>query len=70
MQKWQYLYVEVDFGSSKPKLINGQELRDWKKQPHISVFMEQMGDQGWELIGFFNQGYNTTNPMIFKRPKP
>lgn len=28
MQKWEYLYVEVDFGLSKTKLINGQELRE------------------------------------------
>lgn len=70
MQKWEYMYVEVDFGSDKPKRVNGQELRDWKKIPHISMFINELGEQGWELVGYFNQMRNTLNPMVFKRPKP
>ena len=69
MQKWEYLYVGVDYNSDKPRYINGQELRDWKRQPHISVFMNQMGEQGWELVAFFNPSA-TVSPMVFKRPKP
>lgn len=72
MQNWEYLFVECVYenGAYRPKRVNQQELRDWKKGAPISDFANRMGAEGWELVaaipypGFPYQDY------IFKRPKP
>jgi len=66
MQKWEYWEVVVYFDKQVPFpfIVNGQELRDWKKGPNWFTYRNQLGDQGWELVGFGNGGW------VFKRPKP
>src|SRR5207237_5151808 len=47
MQHWQYLVVETGwFGFNNTqlaaRLVNGQELKDWKKTP-LHLFLTQLG---------------------------
>ena len=56
MQKWEYLFVETNQESGKPpkpRNVNDQELRDWKRGPAMSQYANQLGEQGWEFVGFF-----------------
>lgn len=62
MQKWEYLLVVAMDG--RPRYIHGQELRDWQRGPNILDYLNQLGDQGWELVNFDSGAY------MFKRPKP
>jgi hypothetical protein len=69
MQKWEYLFVEVREWK-KPYSINGQEIKDWwKKGPSVEVFSNQKGEEGWELISYFQSQGSSSFSMVFKRPK-
>lgn len=76
MQKWEYLFVgcETHNNDWRPRYVNGQELRDWKRGSSISDFSNQIGAEGWELVNLMtghNQLGSTTNyRLVFKRPKP
>ena len=48
----------------RPQLVNGQDLRDWKKTT-VYEFVNQLGEEGWELANA-TENYR----FIFKRPKP
>ncbi len=51
MQRWEYLTITVGDGRPiRAYLMNGQELRDWKRGPHYSAFINDLGAQGWELV--------------------
>jgi hypothetical protein len=39
-----------DYGGYRPRYVNGQELRDWKKAPPIHEYLNQLGEEGWELV--------------------
>lgn len=74
MSRWEYLVVRGECGGFsekfKPRYINEQELKDWKKIS-LHSFMNQLGADGWELVGAI--GYppgNNNNELCFKRPKP
>lgn len=66
MQKWEYIIVQYRYEreKSRPRFINGNELKDWKKGPELSVHLNQLGEQGWELIQINGVEY------IYKRPRP
>lgn len=74
MQKWEYLVVRGEYGGFSnrfmPRYVNEQEMKDWKKNSLYS-FLNQLGADGWELT--VTTGYqtgNSTNELLFKRPKP
>jgi hypothetical protein len=77
MQKWDYLFIEVDdahgtFGGL-PRLVNGQELPNWEQGESIFGAMIKLAWKGWEPVGF-GLGYPLKKdllhiPMIFRRPK-
>ncbi len=66
MQQWEYLHVVMDIGSSGrvvARSTNWQEQPNWKKGPLFSDYLNQLGNQGWELVAVEATRY------IFKRPK-
>jgi len=73
MQKWEYLFLEASpypFGDRLINLyVNGQELRDWK-EGSLHQFVNQLGDEGWELVDLHHDPKYDHNYLIFKRPKP
>ena len=74
MQRWQYLTVETGwFGMSKTQLaaqlVNGQEIKDWKKTP-LHVFLTQLGADGWEMTGTISVTGSYAQHLFFKRPQP
>ncbi len=57
-------------------IADGQELPDWKKQPTISEYSNQLGDQGWELVTLMSEQYQfdpyiqtSYYQLVFKHPK-
>lgn len=79
MQKWEYLFVTAEYEKDqwRPKYVNGQELRDWKKGPFIHDYSNQLGEQGWEIVSFgytatanqFGRTAATWYRLVFKRSK-
>lgn len=72
VQHWEYLEVVSDYDprvgwwKPLPRWVNGEELPDWKKGPSLSKHINELGGQGWELVGTVSR----INPsLIFKRPK-
>ena len=69
--KWEYLSVTLSYTGREtegqaeflPRWVNGQEMENWQRIPHYTVFMNQLGDVGWELIG------TAGNTFFFKRPR-
>ncbi len=65
MPIWEYLYLnEVE---NHVKLVNGVETRDWKKGPHVSSYLNQMGLQGWELVTYFYFSLSNAGIAVMKR---
>ena len=74
MQTWEYLYVwaNVDGEDYRPQEVNGQELPNWERGPSISEYMNQVGAEGWEMVGYSAAGYPMTGVslhQVFKRPQ-
>ncbi len=66
MQKWEYLEVAaLDRGNSfwVPYRVNGEELKDWRKGPNIHTYLNELGQQGWELVTI-----GTHDDYHFRRP--
>ncbi|MCY7385663.1 MAG: 5'-nucleotidase C-terminal domain-containing protein [Microcoleus sp. CAN_BIN18] len=72
MKKWDYLFLDANmypFGNKLISLyVNGEELRDWK-QGSLHLFVNQLGDEGWELVALRHDSKYDQNCLIFKRPK-
>ena len=67
MQKWEYLFVSVDMvrGKRRPRGVNGLKLHNWKQGPTIANYANQLGEEGWELIGSSVASFE----LVFKRLK-
>ena len=46
--------------------MDGNELEDWKEQPEIADFLNQLGQEGWEMVGIVNSHRNMRD-VYFKR---
>ncbi len=74
MQKWEYLYAQIETGTflqGPPKIryLNGHELANWKEST-VDEVLSGLGEQGWELSGSVAGGSGGwTLGLIFKRPK-
>ncbi len=67
--RWEYMEVVFrDYGGYRPRYLNGQEQTGWKKAPLIYEYMNQLGEQGWELAGLGSRN-NDQMPAYFKRRK-
>jgi hypothetical protein len=79
MQHWEYAIVEIGYHNGwKASYVNGSEIPGWKNGPHMSVYINQRGSEGWELISWtqietkgtsFGQEANRFH-AVMKRPKP
>jgi hypothetical protein len=68
-QVWEYMEVVFrDYAGYRPHCVNGEEQRGWKTAPVIYEYLNQLGEQGWELVGVGGQN-NREMPAYFKRPK-
>lgn len=71
MQKWEYLFVRVDYfaGDLRAQSANGEELRDRNINLPLYEYANKIGEEGWELVNLnFNPAYGY-GFLTFKRPK-
>lgn len=77
MQKWEYLVASIEFGAKvegdvrflyingvRKNTVSTAELNLGKKVPRIHEILNELGEQGWELI-VHRQGVHN---FFFKRP--
>ena len=65
--QWEYMEVIFrEFRGWRPRYVNGAELDDWKEQPEIGDYLNQMGQEGWEMVGIVNSRRNMRD-VYFKR---
>lgn len=71
MQRWEYLFAMIDYGAQRVRLLNGIELKDWKKGPSAFDFFNQLGNEGWELVAHVagTGGGLLVGHTVFKRPR-
>jgi hypothetical protein len=65
MTKWEYLVVVPQLAGEtiRPRFVDGKELEDWEEGPGLPEFLDQQGEQGWELASV------SGSVLYFKRPK-
>lgn len=73
-QRWEYLTVSLqEYRGWRPRYINGQEIRNWAQAPVIHEYLEQLGEDNWELVaaasGKALYGSSDTYQLFFKRAK-
>jgi hypothetical protein len=69
LQPWEYMEVVFrDYGGYRPRYVNGEEQVDWKQAPVIHEYLNQLGEQGWELAGVGSRD-DMQMPAYFKRHK-
>lgn len=67
--QWEYMEVIFrDYGGYRPRYVNGQEQKGWKQAPLIHEYLNQLGEEGWELVGVGSR-HNEQMPTYFKRGK-
>ncbi len=82
MQRWEYLEIQIDSGIRvwRDSLGREGELREatgrWGSYRHGGALLNDLGDQGWELVGIEAVPSGSTvwqsRPearWIFKRPR-
>ena len=77
MQKWEYLFIILDFvnNAAKPRWENAREISDWESGESLFIYANRLGEQGWEIVGnpyTYTSDINLGNHnprVIFKRPK-
>jgi hypothetical protein len=67
MEKWEYLMVYVD--GYKIRRVNDQDLQNWKTT-NVSAFLNQLGNDRWEMSGLFSPASELHYLLFFKRRKP
>jgi hypothetical protein len=73
-EQWEYLLVSCqEYRGWRPRYVNGQELADWMQAPAIHDYVNQLGEEGWELTsassGQSLYGLTDRHQLYFKRPK-
>jgi len=64
---WEYMSVRFrDYRGWRPRHVDGNELSDWKKGPLIEAYLNQLGQDGWEMVGIVSSG-RSERDAYFKR---
>ncbi len=67
--RWEYMEVVFrDYGGYRPRFVNGEEQSGWKQAPLIHDYLNQVGEEGWELVGVGGR-HNDQMPAYFKRTR-
>lgn len=71
MTQWEYLFIEVveEKRLPRPWTINGEEIPGWKNGPSIYAFTDDLGREGWELVGAPGNSKGALVGLVFKRPR-
>jgi hypothetical protein len=69
IRQWEYQIVSFQNNRGwKPRYVNDEEVADWKKQPNLPEYINQLGVEGWEMSGASNATRHQLQ-VFFKRPK-
>lgn len=69
MQKWEYLYAAVDYGSNCVMSENGQPTAaSGQKNPSLSAYLTERANAYWELISSSSPSGNVI-VLFFRRLK-
>ena len=70
MPKWEYLIITVTGMGAKKKPVsrNGENVKD-DANVNLSTFINQLGEEGWELAGVLSPSDFVQGDLFFKRPK-
>lgn len=74
MPKWEYFLMRIDYSAGDLRIQNlsSQDLqtgKDRKINTDISDYLNELGENGWELVTMnYTPGYGY-GFLIFKRPK-
>jgi hypothetical protein len=64
---WEYMEVVFrDYGGYRPRYVNGKEKKGWKQAPLIHEYLNQLGEEGWEVAGVGGR-HNDEMPVYCKR---
>jgi hypothetical protein len=73
-KKWEYQVASFqDHRGWRLRYIDGQEIRNWMEAPLLHEYLEQMGEEGWELAaasageGLYAHG--DRHQLYFKRSR-
>lgn len=71
--KWQYLFLTAAWdGGWRPRWVNDAELPDWNTGPSLFSYVDQLGEEGWELVltpDWVGAPDSQARRMVFKRQK-
>jgi hypothetical protein len=72
--QWEYLIVSFhEQNGWHARFINGHELENWQRGPQLHAVLDQLGEDGWELINVVKSEplYGTMDRIqaFFKRVK-
>ncbi len=72
--QWEYLVVSFhEQNGWHARFINGHELDNWQRGPQLHDALDQLGEDGWELINVVKSEalYGTMDRIqaFFKRPQ-
>jgi hypothetical protein len=72
--KWEYLIVSFhEQNGWRARFVNGHELENWPQGPQLHHVLDQLGEDGWELINVVKAEplYGTMDRIqaFFKRQK-
>jgi len=71
---WEYQVVSFQYYNGwRLRYINGEEIVDWMESPLIHEYINQIGEQGWEMVaagsGERMYGLSDSQQIYFKRLK-
>ena len=72
---WEYLIVSFhEQNGWHARFVNGHEMENWQRGPQLHDVLDQLGDDGWELINIVKSEplYGTMDRLqaFFKRAEP